>query len=198
MKQDLKQDLKRDAVFEAAAGVFAQYGFRRTSMNDIAEAAGISRPALYLMFENKEDLFRQLAVHRQAEAIAAAAAELKESKPFALRFPAAIAAYERVYFEPVFESPHREEFMGVNLSIAGEEMRQGTQRLQRLLIAALEEADAAGGIDCARLGVPLKAFVDLLWASVGGQKKAATSVADFRRRVAHVAAIFLASVAKQK
>ena len=46
---------KREAVFGVAADVFAQYGVRRTAMNDIAQAAGISRPALYLMVENKED-----------------------------------------------------------------------------------------------------------------------------------------------
>ena len=53
-----KHQAKRDAVYDAASAVFAQYGFRRTTMNDIAKSAGISRPALYLMFENKEDLFQ--------------------------------------------------------------------------------------------------------------------------------------------
>ncbi len=60
---------KREAVYEAAATVFAQYGFRRTTMNDIAQAAGISRPALYLMFANKENLFQGLAAFRLDQAI---------------------------------------------------------------------------------------------------------------------------------
>ena len=72
---------KREAVFEAASEVFSRYGFRRTSMNDIAEAAGISRPALYLMFDNKEDLFRQLANDRQTKAIDAAADLLSGDSP---------------------------------------------------------------------------------------------------------------------
>ena len=65
-----KHQAKRDAVFDVASVVFAQYGFRRTTMNDIAKSVGISRPALYLMFENKEDLFQGLAAHRLEQAIA--------------------------------------------------------------------------------------------------------------------------------
>ena len=77
---------KRLAVFDAAAEVFAQYGFRRTTMNDIAEAAGISRPALYLMFDNKENLFQDLVVHRLNLAIEQALAALAEEAKFQQRF----------------------------------------------------------------------------------------------------------------
>jgi AcrR family transcriptional regulator len=38
--------------------VFGRYGFRKTSMDEIARAADISRQGLYLHFANKEALFR--------------------------------------------------------------------------------------------------------------------------------------------
>lgn len=42
----------------AAAGeVFLRYGYARTTMGDIAKAAGMSRPALYLLFPGKEQVF---------------------------------------------------------------------------------------------------------------------------------------------
>ena len=59
-----QKDEKREAVFAVAGDVFARYGFRRTAMNDIAQAAGISRAALYLMVENKEDLFSEVVTFR--------------------------------------------------------------------------------------------------------------------------------------
>ena len=74
-----KNQAKRDAVYDAASVVFAQYGFRRTTMNDIAKSAGISRPALYLMFENKEALFQGLAAHRLDQAIDSALSVLQGS-----------------------------------------------------------------------------------------------------------------------
>lgn len=41
----------------AATALFLRYGFVRTTMGDIAQAAGVSRPALYLVFASKEEAF---------------------------------------------------------------------------------------------------------------------------------------------
>ena len=48
---------KKTKILTAALSVFLRYGYRRVNMNDIAEAAGISRPALYILFRNKEEIF---------------------------------------------------------------------------------------------------------------------------------------------
>jgi AcrR family transcriptional regulator len=42
----------------AAVKVFFQFGYRKTSMEDVAAAAGVSRQTLYLQFHHKERLFR--------------------------------------------------------------------------------------------------------------------------------------------
>ncbi|MDH3683613.1 MAG: TetR/AcrR family transcriptional regulator, partial [Acidimicrobiia bacterium] len=47
-----------DEIRRAAIPVFAAQGFRGTSMADLAQAAGVSRPALYQYFDNRADLFR--------------------------------------------------------------------------------------------------------------------------------------------
>jgi AcrR family transcriptional regulator len=54
---------KRQKVIEAASLVFRRHGFARTSMEAIAEAAGISRPSLYLVFANKEEAFAAAVDH---------------------------------------------------------------------------------------------------------------------------------------
>lgn len=187
-------EAKRLAVFAAAADVFARYGFQRTAMNDIATAAGVSRPALYLMFQNKDDLFRQLAQHRQGEAINAAEAELAGQGPFGERLTRAVMAYERLYYEPVSQSPHGAELMDANLSIAGEEMKKGSRRLAAQFAKALGRADETGEVNLAHASISPSAFVDIMMSSVNGQKKAATSITDFRKRVANVVGIFCASI----
>jgi AcrR family transcriptional regulator len=50
-------------VLDAAIGVFARYGYRKTSMEEVARAAGVSRQGLYLQFTNKEELFRKALEH---------------------------------------------------------------------------------------------------------------------------------------
>lgn len=51
------------ALLDAALEVFLRYGFRKTSMGDVASAAGLSRQGLYLHFETKETLFRASMNH---------------------------------------------------------------------------------------------------------------------------------------
>src|SRR5665213_4506369 len=53
-------------IAEAALDVFAEKGFAAARLDDIARRAGVSKGALYLYFETKEDLFR--AVVRTAVA----------------------------------------------------------------------------------------------------------------------------------
>ncbi len=53
---------KQKSIAQAAFQVFAEHGFRKTSMQLIAQKAGMSRPALYLHFQSKEDVFRFLAI----------------------------------------------------------------------------------------------------------------------------------------
>ena len=54
---------REERVLLAATDTFLRYGFARTTIGDIAERAGISRPALYLVFPNKEAVFAAV-IHR--------------------------------------------------------------------------------------------------------------------------------------
>ena len=69
-------DARQTALLDAAVGVFARYGYRKTSMEEVARAAGVSRQGLYLQFANKEELFRKAADHLLASQLKAAVAAL--------------------------------------------------------------------------------------------------------------------------
>lgn len=60
------------AIVEAATGIFLRYGFKKTTMDDVARAVGISRQGLYLYFPTKEALFKAM-VSRTLEATRAQA-----------------------------------------------------------------------------------------------------------------------------
>ncbi len=47
-------------MLDVALGVFADRGFHATSMNDIAEAAGVTKPVLYQHFRSKRELYLEL------------------------------------------------------------------------------------------------------------------------------------------
>jgi AcrR family transcriptional regulator len=62
---------KQRHALDAATDVFCRYGFHRTTMGDIARQAGMSRPALYLLFPDKDAVFtavvRQMDEAKRAE-----------------------------------------------------------------------------------------------------------------------------------
>jgi AcrR family transcriptional regulator len=48
---------RRRAILDAALACFIQFGYAKTSLDDIARRAGLSRPLLYRKYRNKEDIF---------------------------------------------------------------------------------------------------------------------------------------------
>ncbi|MDY7227221.1 TetR/AcrR family transcriptional regulator [Hyalangium rubrum] len=52
--------MRRVAILEAARDCFLQFGYAKTSLDDIAKRANISRPLIYRKFKNKEDIFSAL------------------------------------------------------------------------------------------------------------------------------------------
>jgi AcrR family transcriptional regulator len=67
---------RRQHVLDAALLIFARYGYRKASMEDVARAADISRPGLYLYFPSKQDLFRAAVTYALDGDVAAAARTL--------------------------------------------------------------------------------------------------------------------------
>ncbi len=55
---------KKEGILKAACGAFARFGFKKTSVDQIARDAGVAKGTVYLAAETKEDLFYQ-AVHRE-------------------------------------------------------------------------------------------------------------------------------------
>ena len=70
----------RDRILDAAMAVFRGHGFRRSSIEQAAEAAGLTRQALYHHFKSKAALFRAVIerLHENALAAEIAAANARE------------------------------------------------------------------------------------------------------------------------
>lgn len=47
---------RRGDILEAARSLYQRYGYRKTTMDDIAKAAGITKPTIYSYFKGKKDI----------------------------------------------------------------------------------------------------------------------------------------------
>ena len=57
--QRRKRLLVRDTIWDAAIALFDQRGFDKTTVDDIARAAGVSRRSFFRYFKSKDDLLAQ-------------------------------------------------------------------------------------------------------------------------------------------
>jgi AcrR family transcriptional regulator len=79
-------------ILAAALDVFAQKGFAAAKLDEIARRAGVSKAALYLYYETKEDLFRAAARSLAAPGLEAVAAAVEAlDAPFAQAAPLVLA-----------------------------------------------------------------------------------------------------------
>jgi TetR/AcrR family transcriptional regulator len=73
-------DIKRRAILDRSAALFAQNGYDRTAMAEVASACGVSKALLYHYYASKETLlFDILSVHLQE--LLDAASAVKKSLP---------------------------------------------------------------------------------------------------------------------
>src|ERR1700751_3672850 len=112
----------QDRILDAAMRVFRRHGFRRSSIEQAAEEAGLTRQALYHPFASKEALFRAVIERLyeqgiEAEIAAATAAE-NEGLELADILVAQIAARMQALFASLKGSPHMEELFSEHLAQA--------------------------------------------------------------------------------
>lgn len=58
-----KNDSRRVEILDKAASCFTLYGYNKTTLDDIGDALGFNKAALYYYFKNKEELFSHVMSH---------------------------------------------------------------------------------------------------------------------------------------
>ena len=68
LRWERRPDDRPQEILDAALKVFAERGYRNTRLEDIGEAAGVTKGAIYHYFANKEELLLRAIEHRREEA----------------------------------------------------------------------------------------------------------------------------------
>lgn len=185
----------RERILGAAFTRFARYGFRRTSMEDIAGEAGVSRAALYLQFRNKEEIFKSLAQDLQDRALARAGEALDDRGPLAERVCAAIEGKSLEMVRITLESPHGSELLDETGRLCGDLVAETERRFAEQLTRVLRRAASDGEIDLAAAELAAPAAAQLLLRAVRGLKGPGITVEDYRRGLATLVRVFLNGLA---
>ena len=72
---------RRDVIEAVAGPLFAERGYAATTLDEIAAAAGVTKPVLYRHFESKKELYLAL-LHRHREDLPRFLARIPQDRPF--------------------------------------------------------------------------------------------------------------------
>lgn len=181
---DLRFDPRRRAIHAAAIAEFSARGFTATSMANIADAVGVSRPALYQYFKNKNDIFVSAFVALFEDHADLALEALESDDTTAERLDAFLQRFEGDLWERMAASPHAEEIVNAKPANTVDELHHVITRLRRGLDGFL--ARVAPGRS--RAMVDRRAgWVEVLTLAPKGFKSDTPSIADYRRRLTALA-----------
>jgi AcrR family transcriptional regulator len=171
-------DSRLSAVLDAAIGVFARYGYRKTSMEDVARAAGISRQGLYLSFANKEELFRRAVEHSLSSQLACAITELSRAENnLETRLIAACKEWSGRFVGSL--GADAADLMCASTSLAGATLSEYEWQFEEALARTIGATPMADR--CAAAGLNIADFARALHATARGLKQACKTQEDFVR-----------------
>jgi AcrR family transcriptional regulator len=147
LKWERRPDERPRELLEAALAVFSQRGFRNTRLDDVAEAAGVTKGAIYHYFDTKEELLLNVIEHYHLLAFGRAEEVLANRD---------LSASERIeqVVKKIFQPTEERKRLLLALLIRGiahevprvhdRWLRDGPARLWKLVAGLVEEGKRSG------------------------------------------------------
>jgi AcrR family transcriptional regulator len=183
-RDERRGDPQRRAIHAAAIAQFSERGFGATSMANIAEAAGMSRPALYQYFRNKSDIYASAFVALFDDHVDLSLEALDANGSTADRLDGYLQRFEGDLWEQMAASKHSEEIMSAKSADTAEEIQQVVARLRNGLGIFLEQTIPGRGQAVAARRAE---WAEVLALSPKGFKSDTPAVAVYRRRLTTLA-----------
>jgi len=176
-----------ETALACALQEFWQKGYEGTSLTDLTEAMGITRPSLYATFGNKEELFRKALDRYDATHMLFTGDALQE--------PTAYAVVERLLYgfaDAQTDPVNPPGCLGMNAALA---CTEASEPIRQELIARraatetalrhrLERAKAEGDLPAGSDAAALALYVMTVAQGMAGQAKSGASRADLHNVVA--------------
>jgi AcrR family transcriptional regulator len=129
---NVRRGLVEAEILEQSAKLFAERGFAATSVQDIAETIGVSRPALYHYLSSKEEILERLTEGLIDSTTAALAALPRDAPP-----EERLADLVRALTGPIAESPNRFRMLLTRDASMSEASRSRLHELEREVVRSM-------------------------------------------------------------
>ncbi|AMJ59062.1 TetR/AcrR family transcriptional regulator [Bosea sp. PAMC 26642] len=185
-----------EQIADAALRRFARYGFKRSSMEDIARDAGLAKATIYLHFKGKDDVFRAMIARFAAQVAARCEAVMGQPLPFPDKLSALMLAHFGTGYAAFGDGEHLLELKALMASIAARELQAFEGIFTTNATALLTDAAAAGQITLGSLE-PGTIVETLAQAAIGAKMGQQPSLETYEARLRQAAALAAQAVARR-
>jgi AcrR family transcriptional regulator len=145
-----KSEDTKEKILVAAIQRFSKFGYRRTSINDVAEEAGLARATVYLYWRKKEDLFVAGLERFNSHSWNLAEAAAAKKGLAADRILGMVLAQYGATSDIVHGTASGHELFEANLRLGGAVVEECLRHGEKLLTGLLQQGIRNGEIDFRR------------------------------------------------
>lgn len=182
-----RSEATRARLLEAATRAFARYGLRKTSIDAVAELAGVSRQHVYNHWSSKEALFTAAVESLQVESLESALQSTREVRAAGGdaidEVVAAVVRRTLAFADSLKGSPHLDELLDERNRLSGELLRKRRHECREKLAALVAERRSAGKFQLPRSESSARFIDDAFVFAAGLQGVGET---DLERFCAHL------------
>lgn len=179
-----------EKVIAAATDIFVRYGYKRVTMGEIAEAAGMSRPALYLVFPSKADILRSVIAHIVSGLLAEIRQGINGFATVEDKLTFAFDVWCVRGFEIMKASPDAKDLYESSLQFAGQVTADASAEFVAILADVLEPlVKRQTRVDLSAVQIAL-----VLAGAMPGFKLASKTSDQYRGMIANLITVVLASL----
>lgn len=142
-----RHESRRRAILDAARVILAREGIQNFSVNAVAGAADVSKPAVYYYFDSKEELIFELALDAELEEAEKIQEALEQALGGIASLQALIEAYVACYLGDLDKFRLRyvwPQVLGINGRLLQAESHRRTREVDALISKRLERDRAQG------------------------------------------------------
>lgn len=165
---------KEEQALAGAAEAFTRYGYARTTMGDIAARAGMSRPALYLVFPDKDAIFARVIRRMDDDKLKAIRTALSQLQTLEARLLSACLEWGLHGVELAAVHPDADDLFDLRFPA----VREVYARFEAFVVELIDETARAAGIAAAP-----EDLARTLVYGMRGLRAAASGPAEMRRLV---------------
>jgi AcrR family transcriptional regulator len=190
---------KRTAIVMAGLQLFTQYGYRKTSIDDIAQVAQVAKRTVYLNFENKAAVFLAILEYL-ADQVRQRCAAAEHADGTAIdRLTGLLDAYYGMGFELFSKSAHMPELAETFSKLAQSNIRDLNAEYDKWLARFLRTLEKTREIGGPPQGLTVEKIVYILVRAAEGAKHDPNVQGDqkaFQSRLRDLATLAIAAMGK--